>query len=98
MIQKDNQFALPPELQNVVDEYDRAHNDDVLTDYVELFEILRQIHEIHPDWRFGQIITNLASFAGTTTPGTAYDVPDERLLKTARDYLRRHHGGTPPRT
>ena len=82
-------FELPPELRDVVDEYDRAHNAEVLDDYGELFDVLRQVHALHPDWRFGQIITNLATLAGTTQPGHAYQVPDERLLKVARDYLAR---------
>jgi hypothetical protein len=80
---------LPPELKNVVDEYDSAHNADTLRDYSELFDVLRQIHELHPQWRFGQIVTNLMMFAGTTQPGDVYSVPDERLLQVAKEYLAR---------
>jgi hypothetical protein len=96
MIRNDEQYPLPPELADVVDEYDLAHNEEVIPDYTELFDALRQVHELHPDWRFGQIVTNLAAMAGTTAIGDAYQVPDERLLKVARDYVRQRRAGVIP--
>ena len=84
-----NGYPLPPELEGVVDEYDRDNNAEVLPDYEELFAVLRELHRMHPEWRFGQLVVNLAVIAGTTQPGDAYQVPDERLLKTARAYLAR---------
>lgn len=84
---KENGYQLPPELQGVEDEYDRDKNAEVLEDYGELFDVLRQMHRQHPNWRFGQMITNLAGWSGKTREGNTYDVPDERLLETARRHL-----------
>jgi hypothetical protein len=82
-----NQHQTPPELRDVADEYDRHRNAEILSDYEELFEILRQMHRQYPHWRFGQMITNLASWSGKTKPGNPYDVPDARLLEIARKHL-----------
>jgi hypothetical protein len=82
-----NPEPLPPELRNVVDQYDRDHNAEILPDYEELFAVLRELHLVHPNWRFGQLVENLAFLSGTTEAGEAYHVPDERLLKTAREHL-----------
>ena len=62
---------------SVADEYDRDHNAEVLADYEGLLSVLRELHELHPKWRFGQMIGNLAAWSGTTKPGEVYDVPDE---------------------
>jgi hypothetical protein len=78
---------LPPELRDAVDEYDRDRNAEVLEDYEVLFDVLRQMHAQYPHWRFGQMITNLAGWSGKTREGNPYDVPDERLLETARRHL-----------
>ena len=80
---------LPPELRNVADEYDRTHNAEVLDSYDDLFDALRGLHEVYPHWRFGQLVVALAGWSGTTKPGEAYHVPDERLLRAAREHL--HH-------
>jgi len=91
-------FELPSELQGVHDEYDSANNAELLRDYRQLFEVLQQIHELHPQWRFGQLLDNLAVLAGKTQPGILYHIPDERLLKVAREYLARQraaHATTP---
>jgi hypothetical protein len=82
-----NHREMPPELRDAIDEYDRHRNVEVLGDYEQLFELLRQMHRQYPHWRFGQMITNLASWSGKTKPGNAYDVPDGRLLETARSHL-----------
>jgi hypothetical protein len=86
-MQNTNGEPLPAELRNVVDEYDRDHNAEILPQYEELFAVLRELHVVHPNWRFGQMVVNLAAMSGTTEAGEAYHVPDERLLKTAREHL-----------
>ena len=32
-------------------------------------ECLREMHQLYPDWRFGQMIANLATWVGKTQPG-----------------------------
>jgi hypothetical protein len=85
---------LPPELQkaleNTSDQYDRDRNAELLKDWEPLFAALRELHQRHPDWRFGQLVANLASWSGKTEPGDAYSVPDERLLETALRHLADH--------
>jgi len=81
------EHELPPELRNLIDEYDRDRNAEVLEDYEALFDAFRQMHRLYPDWRFGQMIANLATWSGKTRDGNVYDVPDERLLEVARQHL-----------
>ena len=82
-----NAERLASGMGDVVDEYDREHHAEVVAEYEELFAALRELHRRHPHWRFGQMIVNLAAMSGTTRPGEPYDVPDERLVKAARDLL-----------
>lgn len=93
---------LPPDLEEALkhynDPYDRRPGDpDVLPDWEPILQVLRELHALHPDWRFGQMVANLASLAGESQPGNVYNVPDIRLVKTAREYLahrrtaHRHH-------
>ena len=87
MADRNSKYELPPELRDVVDEYDRDRNAEVLEDYETLFDVLRRMHRLYPDWRFGQMITNLAAWSGKTREGNVYDVPDERLIEVARRHL-----------
>jgi hypothetical protein len=89
MANNQNGHELPPELANVADEYDRTHHAELMGDYEPLFEVFRQMHLAHPEWRFGQMIVNLASWSDTAHVGDAYQVPDERLLEVAREHLDR---------
>lgn len=81
-------YELPPELRSAEDQYDRANNAEIIEDYEPLLQAIREMHKLHPGWRFGQIVANLAEWSGTTRPGEVYDVPDERLLRTALEHLR----------
>jgi hypothetical protein len=91
---------LPPDLQraleNYKDPYDRHRNAELLEDWDGLFDVLRELHATYPDWRFGQLITNLALWSGSTELGTTYDVPDERLLETARKHLAKRRAEAAP--
>ena len=81
-------------LKNAKDPYERdldnpADWDDVLDDYGDLFDALRRLHKLSPDIRFGQLICNLAFFAGTGEGGAPYTVPDQRLLRSALEMIER---------
>jgi hypothetical protein len=56
----------------------------------ELLQALADLHEIFPDWRFGQMVANLATACGTTEPGAIWDLEDERLLAAARRLIERN--------
>ena len=87
MARPEAEHELPPELRDLVDEYDRDRHAEVLQDYDALFRVLREMHQLYPEWRFGQMIANLATWSGKTRPGNVYDVPDERLVEAAREHL-----------
>ena len=53
----------------------------------ELLELLAKVQERYPHWRFGQLVCNVASWAGGDRPGDAWDVSDADLMKAARDHL-----------
>jgi hypothetical protein len=49
----------------------------------ELFQVLTKLHSRYPQWRFGQLIANLAGWADVDI----WDVEDEQLLAAARTHL-----------
>ena len=77
-------------LEKCVDPYGRTAADldsEIVADYDELFDLLREIHELVPDLRFGQLIVNLSLLAGIDAPGDPYNVPDPHLIRAARAHL-----------
>jgi hypothetical protein len=56
----------------------------------ELIEVMRQVAMLHPNWRIGQIVCNLATWAGLLTPAGPWDVSDAELLQAAREHLQQH--------
>ncbi len=51
----------------------------------ELCDTLIEIRRRFPDWRFGQLVSNMASSAGGTM--RVWDVEDEALLASAVRFL-----------
>ena len=49
----------------------------------ELLEALAQLRRQYPQWRFGQLIANIAGWADQDV----WDVEDEQLLEAARLHL-----------
>ena len=60
-----------------------AHHD-------ELLPALAELREMFPDWRFGQLIANLAAAAGMTEPTAIWDIEDDELLAAARRLIERN--------
>jgi hypothetical protein len=57
-----------------------------------LLLVLAEISEVHPDWRFGQLVANLTDRAREPAdPAEAaaalWDIEDEELLQTAQQFL-----------
>lgn len=50
---------------------------------VALLAAIAQLSERYPDWRFGQLIANVAGWADQEI----WDVEDEQLLEAARRHL-----------
>jgi hypothetical protein len=49
----------------------------------KLIQALEEIGQRFPNWRFGQLIDNLAGWADVST----WDIEDDQLLEAARSYL-----------
>jgi len=50
--------------------------------------VFRRLQKHYPHWRFGQIIANVAAWAGKDTPGNVWDVSDKDLLGGASAHLK----------
>jgi hypothetical protein len=53
----------------------------------ELLEALRELVEVCPHVRFGQLVSNLGMLARPQEHGSTYDVEDDELLAAAKQHL-----------
>jgi hypothetical protein len=54
----------------------------------QLWEALAELAKLSPDWRFGQLVCNIADYAGEgAKPPTVWDATDEELLAAARELV-----------
>jgi hypothetical protein len=59
----------------------------------ELLQILAELSLVFPDWRFGQMVANVASATPRGTQVEAiWDSEDDELLVAARRLLERNRG------
>jgi hypothetical protein len=58
----------------------------------ELMSTLKQLKQRYPNWRFGQLIENVAAWAGTDKPGSVGEVSDKALLQAAKNHLKQFEG------
>jgi hypothetical protein len=56
----------------------------------DLLQSLAELSKVHPEWRLGQMISNLAMSAGHTDAGAVWELEDEQALAAARRLLERH--------
>jgi hypothetical protein len=54
------------------------------TDTLDLMAVLTELQKRYPDWRFAQLICNVAGWADVDI----WDVEDRELLAAAREHLR----------
>ena len=54
----------------------------------EIWEIIKKLKEKYPDWRFGQLVTNVSYWAKGPYAGAVWDVTDEEWKKAAKDHLK----------
>jgi hypothetical protein len=54
---------------------------------VELLAALAELGRVHPNWRLGQMLSNLAMAAGRLDAGAVWDLEDEEALAAARRLL-----------
>jgi hypothetical protein len=53
----------------------------------ELLTALTELGRVHPNWRLGQTLSNLAMAAGRLDAGAVWDLEDEEALTAARRLL-----------
>ena len=53
----------------------------------ELIETLLELSAAWPEVRFGQLVANLATLAGGSSPGDMWDMEDDVLLAAAKQQL-----------
>ena len=58
----------------------------------ELLEALGELGELFPDWRFGQLIANVATAARGPQVEGIWESEDEELLSAARRLVERNQG------
>ncbi len=59
----------------------------------ELLEVLAELGVLFPDWRFGQLVANVARATPRGTEAEAiWDSKDDELLAAARRLLERNRG------
>ena len=56
----------------------------------ELLRVLGELGDIFPDWRFGQLVANVATAAGGPRVEAIWDSEDDELLAAARRLLERN--------
>lgn len=56
-----------------------------MTNREQLFDVLSQMLDRYPDFRFGQLVCNLADWGEQQV----WDIEDDQLLEIARDHLSR---------
>lgn len=53
----------------------------------ELLTALAELGRVHPHWRLGQALSNLAMAAGRLDAGAVWDLEDDEALAAARRLL-----------
>jgi hypothetical protein len=57
---------------------------------LDLLTALAQLSCLHPEWRLGQTLANLAMTAGHLDAGGVWDLEDEEALAAARTLIDQH--------
>jgi hypothetical protein len=67
------------------------------TEQEDLFHALQELWQHYPQWRFGQLISNVAAWAGEEAPGEIGDVSNEDLIQAVQEHLTKLRSGGPRR-
>jgi hypothetical protein len=62
---------------------------------LRIVEALEETSKLHPDMRFGQLVTNIAYWARGATETALWDVEDEEFLQAALSHLAEQKHTTP---
>lgn len=53
----------------------------------ELLEALSELGQLHPNWRLGQLLANVAMAAGRLDAGAVWDLEDDEALRAVQKIL-----------
>jgi hypothetical protein len=56
----------------------------------KLLDSLAELGRIHPEWRLGQTLANVAMAAGRLDAGAVWDMEDEEALRAVNEMLHEH--------
>jgi hypothetical protein len=57
--------------------------------FEELIEQLRRLHQTYPDWRIGQLVTNVAVWCKGPTASGVWDIENSEFVEMIRRHLSR---------
>jgi hypothetical protein len=55
----------------------------------QIAAVLDELRKLHPEWRLGQLVANVAMWAKGPADSAVWDVEDEEFLKAAREHIAR---------
>jgi hypothetical protein len=61
-----------------------------------LAAVIEGLSKLHPEWRVGQLVANVAAWAKGPTSEAIWDVTDEEFLEAAEAYVSRKQPVNPP--
>jgi hypothetical protein len=60
----------------------------------QLNNALEELARLYPDWRYGQLLSNVATWAKGPVESATWDATDEELLAAALAHLGKHRSGS----
>lgn len=49
--------------------------------------VIEELSRLHPDWRVGQLVANVATWAKGPTVEAVWDVEDEEFIRAAEEHI-----------
>jgi hypothetical protein len=59
-----------------------------------LLDAIAELRAIFPEWRFTQLVANVATAAGAVDAGAFWDMEDDQIVEAARRLIERNRGRT----
>ena len=53
----------------------------------QMIEVVRRLRQLHPEWRVGQLVANIAIAARGPTESAVWDVEDSEFMTAAEEHL-----------
>ena len=60
-----------------------------MTEFGDLINALNKLKELHPNWRFGQLVENVSVWAKGPIKGATWEVTDEEWIYAAKNHIKK---------